>query len=430
MLRYVSSNTTRALQFFQAARFGSTLLISILLVRAIVDDVAVAHYEQWIFAANLLSFFWAMGLTKAALSFYPTLSVDQRSSFLFSSTFLLSLIGIGSGILGYFFASNLQGGLGLSAFPYWTEAMILLVFSMPLSLIETRFTLLGQSKKIVNYSVLSYSSILLAALVCFLVFKDEYLFIQVYLIWTLVRWIYLQVLNWGKLDSLLLKKYFYYSIPLVLHIILGNGMEYIDGILVNHYFEVESFPIFRYGARELPISSILVGGIVASLIPLYLQNKEGTLSSFKTKISKLIRWVFPMAMILILVSPLLYKLVYGEAFIESAYLFNIYLLILVSRVLLPQIIIQAKHQNKILVYSALIELLVNIGLSIFLLQYFGLIGIAMATWVAYMVNKVILLGYVKFKMKVPLSSYLNQRVYILYSICLLLSFWISWQVYH
>lgn len=430
MLQFVSSNTTRALQFFQAARFASTLLISILLVRAIADDLAIAHYEQWIFAANLLSFFWAMGLTKAALSFYPTLSDDQRSSFLFTSTILLSLIGIGAGIIGYYSSSYLMDGLGLSGFPYWTEAMILLLFSMPLSLIETRFTLLEQSKKIVLYTFLSYSSILLSALVCFLVFKDEYLFIQVYLIWTIIRWLYLHFLNWGKFDSRLLKKYFTYSIPLVLHIILGNGMEYIDGVLVNRYFDVASFPVFRYGARELPISSILVGGIVASLIPLYLENKEGTLISMKVKITKLIQWVFPMAMALILLSPFLYKLVYGELFVESAYLFNIYLLILVSRVLLPQIIIQARHENKVLVYSALVEVLVNIALSLFLLEYFGLMGIAWATWVAYMVNKVLLIIFVEYKMKVSLSSYLDRKVYTLYSICLLLSFWISWQLYH
>jgi len=101
------------------------------------------------------------------------------------------------------------------------------------------------------------------------------------------------------------------------------------------------------------------------------------------------------------------------------------LLIISSRILLPQVIILAKQHNYILVLSAIIEVLVNLGLSIYWVQDYGLEGIAFATVCAYFVNKIILITYNFIQFHIPIWDYLHWKNYIFYNLSLIVCFWLS-----
>ena len=124
-------------------------------------------------------------------------------------------------------------------------------------------------------------------------------------------------------------------------------------------------------------------------------------------------------------SPYLFPLVYSEKFALSARVFNVYLLIISSRLLLPQVIILAKQHNYILVGSAILEVIINLGLSLYLVQDFGLEGIAFATVIAYLVNKIILIGYNSFALNIPLSDYLNIKRFLFFNFLLGIGFMVS-----
>jgi O-antigen/teichoic acid export membrane protein len=123
-----------------------------------------------------------------------------------------------------------------------------------------------------------------------------------------------------------------------------------------------------------------------------------------------------------IISPWLFPLVYNADFLEAAWVFNWYLLILTSRILLPQIVVISQGKNYVLVVSAIIETVINVGLSVWWVQIWGLQGIAAASVIAYMVNKVNLILYNQFQLGISWRSYTNVRVYLLYSIFLVLCF--------
>ena len=101
---------------------------------------------------------------------------------------------------------------------------------------------------------------------------------------------------------------------------------------------------------------------------------------------------------------------------ESAFIFNTYLLIICSRIVLPQVVCYAKHKHNVLMYSSGVELIVNLTLSLMLVSSFGLVGIAFATVLAFFVNKLIIAIYVHHRLGVSMASYIKLNEWLFWSI--------------
>jgi O-antigen/teichoic acid export membrane protein len=225
------------------------------------------------------------------------------------------------------------------------------------------------------------------------------------------------------LDIAILKKVILFLLPLSLHMLIGGGMEYVDGFLVARYFEVDQFAIFRYGARELPFVSLIISAFAATMIPSAVENEKAALFQIKQQVRTLSYWMYPLTFVLMIVSPFLFPLIYNESFKHSALIFNIYLLIITSRILLPQVLLYSRQHTSILVYSAIIELAINLGLSLVFIKHYGLVGIAIATVIAYFCNKLILIGYVRQVLKISVGDYLDWKNYLLFNSLLIAVFW-------
>lgn len=428
------------LQFFQLLRFGTTLFIGILLAKVFgLATPEIALYEVILFLGNFVSFFWISAGIKSLLSEYAR-SKNQTSALLINTSFLLFIIGLVAAALLYFFQAFLiQTFTQFEQIQYLYLICLYLIFNAPSALIEYIYLLQKQEAKIINYGLIIFGLQLFAILFPLLMSWWIGGIFGCLLLWSIFKFSWLavilikhwnkskspnqntQILSWSTQKRLLILLF-----PLSLHMLIGGGMEYIDGFIVTKYFEdTGMFAIFRYGARELPLVTILTAALTATLIPLAVENQAIVLPKIKSEIDKLSRWLFPLTIGLMLLSPYLFPLVYNENFATSARVFNVYLLIISSRILLPQVIILAQQHNYVLVWSALIEVLVNLGLSLYWVRDYGLEGIAFATVCAYFVNKVILIGYNYFKLKIPLSDYLNLPSYLLYNLSLAMFFWVS-----
>ena len=228
-----------------------------------------------------------------------------------------------------------------------------------------------------------------------------------------------------KVKINLVKPFLIFSTPLVLHALVGNGVDYIDGYLVQHFFPVETFAVYRYGAKEIPFVVLFVGSVMTALVPQAVQQLNSTLDTAKAETTKLMHLLYPISVVVVLISPFIFPLVYNESFKESAYLFNIYALIITSRILLPQLVLFGKHLNKTLLIFTFIELIFNVLLSLYLMQFWGIRGIAVASVIAFMLAKIfiIIFNYLKFNIK-P-SRYIDLRYYMIYNVILFISFYIS-----
>jgi O-antigen/teichoic acid export membrane protein len=110
-----------------------------------------------------------------------------------------------------------------------------------------------------------------------------------------------------------------------------------------------------------------------------------------------------------------FPIIFNAQFAESATIFNIYLLLIISRLLLPQTILNGLRITKPIMNAAFFELVINVALSLILVQFFGIAGIAIATFVAYLFEKIYLALIVKTKLNIAVSDYIPVNIYTVYS---------------
>ena len=438
MQKWLAKLNLNGLQIFQLIRFSTTLLIGILLVKVFQLSTAdIAVYEILLFLGNFFSFFWLSATVKSLLSEYG--NAKQSFQLLVNLSLLLLIMGLFFGGILYFFEQPIIQSL--TQYRHLENVGLIalyIIFTAPSTLIEYIYLLQKKEQQIVNYGSIIYTLQLISiVLPLTLGFSLTGIFTAL-LIWSIFKfiWLIFLLLNIYKAKGgsylvswQLQKKILLLIFPLSLHMLIGGGMEYIDGFIVAGYFtDTSQFAIFRYGARELPLVTILTSALTATLIPLAVENKLAVQSKVKEEVGKLTKWLYPVTFLLMLLSPYLFPLVYSNDFAESASVFNIYLLIISSRILLPQVFIYAAQQNYILVLSAIIEVITNLSLSLILVNHYGLAGIAIATVIAYLLNKILLMIYVHTKLNLPPSKYLNINKYFQYNLLLLAVFYVSTQL--
>ena len=418
-----------ALQLYQIIRFSTTLLIGILLIRFFgLSTTEISIYELLLFLGNFVSFFWLSAGQKGLLTLFPSYANHQKERLLFNLFFLLFSLAAVAATLLYFGQQVLIQQLTKYEFlPYISLIAWYLLFNTPAQIIEYIYVLKKQDRQLVTYGIIVHILQLVAILFPIYVGAGLEGLFQSLVIWSLFKFIWLWYLlyQYGSftLDVSLQKKILMIMLPLSLHALLGGGMEYVDGFIVSSHFEEERmFALFRYGARELPIVSILVAALVATMIPLAVEKESHAIATTKKKINQLSNWFYPITIVLMVLSPILFPFVYNEEFSLSAKVFNIYLLVISSRILLPQVLIYSRQHTYVLVLSAIIELIINLSLSLYWVQIYGLEGIAFATVVAYMVNKILLMGYVHVRMGITIHQYINLKNYVFWNLLLIAVF--------
>jgi O-antigen/teichoic acid export membrane protein len=248
----------------------------------------------------------------------------------------------------------------------------------------------------------------------------------------LLRWLYVLVSGgWFSQGIPALAKswaFALFALPLILHAFNSGLMDYVDGWIVSLVFGEESFALYRYGARELPFNVLLIGGLVSGLVHRFKATDVVDAATLRAEILQIMKLLFPINCALILLSPVLYTLVYHEEFAFSARIFNIYALTLLSRVVINQVFCYVHHHTWVLTWSTAVEVVVNVILSILLMQWLGLLGIPLATVLAYALQKLFLIIYVRKKFGVRLSEYvpITQGIWYFTAMiaCVILAEWI------
>ncbi|GAJ20106.1 unnamed protein product, partial [marine sediment metagenome] len=69
-----------------------------------------------------------------------------------------------------------------------------------------------------------------------------------------------------------------------------------------------------------------------------------------------------------------------------------------------------------------IEIILNISLSLYLMQFYGLVGIALATTIVFVIEKIYLIAYNYFKLQIKPSEYIPVKFYLIYSLITIIMF--------
>lgn len=438
MLDKLTSVTQRAslsnlssLQLFQLIRYATFIFIGIGFAKLQVSLSDIGTFETFILISGMVSFFWVSGMINTMLSIYPRKNEQERRELLFGTFMSLALFSFVAAGLLFTFSQNLLSSLDKKEDGSVIRlAVIYLLLNGPSFISEYILFLNEKRKEIIYYALFSSVATLTAALVpAMLNYGVEYSLYGMIIVAAFKFILTLFLLNrfavftfdWKtQIENLKL------SLPLLLSIFVGGSAEYIDSVIVKSKFNDVSFAVFRYGARELPVLLILANTLSMAMVPAIAKNLDEGLVELKKKSTQLMHLLFPFSILLMLSSRYVYEYVFSESFIYSSLIFNIYLLLIIPRVLFPQTILTGMQKTKFLLLSSVMEIALNVSLSIWLAGKFGLPGIAFGTLLAYLFDKIFLIAVNSAVNKIPLSRYLNIRLFCIYSITACIAFIFSY----
>jgi len=426
-------SNTISLQFFQLLRFTTLILISIIFTKTNLTTSEIGHYELFLFLATFAASFWLQGLTQSFLPLYKQNKTfknkSNNSPEIFNSFILLSFFNVITIICLLLFKNFLSALLlNKQEIPYFNLLLIYLFFSNPSYLIEYIYLLKHNSIKIYQYGISTFLIQFLLLTIPILLGMSMLYSIYGLIIISVIRFIWLLFLIY-KYSELIVSKefileYLYLAYPLILSALLGSSAEYFDSFLVLHSFDSATFAVFKYGAKEFPLVLLLANALSNSMIHEFADknNFQNSLLKLKRKSTQLMHILFPITIILLLSSKWLYPIVFNPNFAKSAHIFNIYLLLIISRLIFPHTILLGQKKSNIILLASIGELIVKLIFSVILIYYFGIVGLAFATVIAYSFQKLIWIIYDSYYLKINISSYISLPIFSFYSLITIFSY--------
>ncbi|MDR1672167.1 MAG: polysaccharide biosynthesis C-terminal domain-containing protein [Bacteroidales bacterium] len=421
-------NNIAALQTFQFLRFLCFLVISIYFTKVPLSETAIGDWEMLLYISGALSYFWVTGimqsflpLAQRSLAFVQHKRMDGKSPELYNAFILLLLFSIAFALLILLIYS--AGPEEGSKIPYPFLLVVYFILSNTTPLIEHIYLLQNKSLHIFWYGIISTFLQILA--VCIPVMAGWGLEAA---IWGLIGmnflrflWLIRMLYRYAefKLSVPFILNNLYVGYPIMFSALLSGSTQYLDGLVATIAFDKEKFAIFRYGCKELPFVVMMTSGLHNALIPRFSVKKDipAVLKEIKVKSLRLMHILFPLSIFVMMLSKWLYgKILFNESFYRSADVFMVYQLMIISRIVFPQTILIGMKKTKVLMRAAIIEVALNIPTSLFFVQYYGVVGIALGSGLIHIVEKFVLIGYVYRHLKIPPRDYIAWNWYVFYSV--------------
>lgn len=419
-------------------KFVVFLIISIVFTKSHLTRSEIGAWEMFLFISGLISFFWVTGIIQSLLPLYHRNRTYRKTgdngsgkspeifnAFLLLSFFSLMVFAIGHALKSNFSVFHMSGNV-----PYLNLLLLYVLLSSPVCLIEYIYLLNNRSYRIFQYGLYTFGVQLIFVLAPILMGKDIIWGVYGLLAVTGVRWIWLIVLLRRyaeiKISAEFMREHFYLGLPLIITTLISGSAQYIDGIIVSAvYRDPGWFAWFRYGAKEFPLVVMLANGLNNAMLPEFstrTQMKE-SLAKIKEKSRGLMHICFPSTMLIMLLARWIYPRMFTPEFQKSADIFLLYSLLVIPRMVFPHTIIVGRKKTHITMIAAILEIGLNIPFSLLMIKWgYNIVGVALATFVVYLISRLYLIIYVWVKMKIRPSEYIPIKIFMLYSFLLGLLF--------
>lgn len=393
------------------------------MVKLSVPQSQIGHYEMLLFLTNLLATFWITGMIQALLPLYGKFQNDERKSSVLYNAFILILsLSLLSGAIAFLIKGLLFKVDGIASLPFYNLVILYLTLSTPTLLIEYIYLLKDKPRQMIIYGVTTH--VLQVLLVIGPLLIDINIEYSVYglIAISAIRIIWLIILIYKNsaltINKEFLKEHTKQGFPLALKYLISSSGTYIDQAIITTHFDPATFAIYRFGAREIPLITLMTVGLSNSMLAEFGDKTKllSTLKEIKQKSLKLMHLLFPLAILTILLSKPLFPIIFSPEFAESANILMIYALIITSRAIFPQTVTMGLQRNGIALLASIVEMVLNIALSLLLLIPFGIEGVAMATVIVYLMEKVFLAYYNQVKLGIPFQVYTPVRPFVIYSV--------------
>src|SRR6056297_2544503 len=420
------------LQVFNTLRFVIFLVIAIVFTKIGLSKEEIGLFEISVFMVNLASFFWVTGIIQAFLPLYKgsntfgDLANEKQhkspeifNTYLILIAFSLFVFAVGQILQQHFSVFGPSGEVPLLNVPLWY-----LLLSAPANLVEYIYVVKNKSGNTLSYAYITYTIQLVAALIPPILGYPVIWSLRGLVMVSILRniWLLTLIYNYAKIQFSFpfIKELLALATPLLFSALISGSAQYVDGLVISIHFSADDFAVFRFGAKELPFVIMLATGLSNALLTEFSskENHQDTLKKIKTKSLRIMHTMFPLSMVLLLFAEPLYKFMFSPEFIRSADIFVVYLLTILSRLLFPHTILMGMKKTRAVLRVSVMEVLINIGLSLWLVNHYGAVGVALATIIAYFVAKVALIIYNYVRLGIGPRQYIPIKWYVFYSVAL------------
>ena len=425
-------------QIFQVLRFITFTILSIFFTKGKLSSKDIGDYELFLFIASAVSYFWVTGIIQTMLPLYSSNKIfrhstsknTRKSPEIFNAFLLITLFSLLIVILGLFVRKSIFVYNTVQPLPYANLLLVYILLSNPVCLIEYIYLLRNRSLEILYYGFITFSLQLL-----FVIFPVAAGYGVKYALYGLIAisalraiWLTVMLIRYAEftLSWEYLKTHIRLGMPLIISTLLSGSAQYIDGIFVSSRFSPEEFAKFRYGAKEMPLVVMLASGLNNAMLPEFtspLKIKK-TLESIKRKSLRLMHFLYPISIFLMVFANRIFPAIFNPSFIRSADVFMVYILLITSRLLFPQTILIGMKKTRVVMGASIMNMIINIGLTILFLSVprYGIVGVAVATVIVFFIEKAILIAYNYFKLKIKPTEYIPVMAYIIYSSIIVILF--------
>jgi O-antigen/teichoic acid export membrane protein len=408
------------------------LIISIIFTKSHLTRADIGQWEMFMFIAGLMTFFWVTGIIQSLLPLYhrnktyrkmgdngTTKSPEIFNAFLLMCFFSLLFFALGHSLKNNFSVFHFSGNV-----PYINLLLLYILLSSPVCLIEYIYLLNNRSYRIFQYGLYTFTAQLIFIITPVLFGKDIIWSIWGLLAITGFRWVWLIILLRRYTEMTIsfefMKEHLYLGVPLILTSLISGSAQYTDGVIVSAvYRDPAIFAWFRYGAKEFPLVLMLANGLSNAMLPEFStrERMKESLAKIRVKSKRLMHFLFPAAMLMMLFSKWIYPRMFNPEFQKSADIFLIYSLLIIPRLIFPQTIIVGRKKTHISLIAAILELAINIPLSLLMIKWgYNIVGVALSTFIVYTIGKAFLVGYLWIKMNIKPSEYIPVGLYAFYSV--------------
>jgi O-antigen/teichoic acid export membrane protein len=414
-------------QLYNMMKLGSVFLISVIMAKIHSDIKLISQYETLLLVSSLFSFFYVSGFSHVFPSFFEASKphIQQRAS---SHLFWILQVG---GVISTVFGMTYLYMTGNSE--NWWYLVPYLLFNPASFALEGKLLVMRKTESLFWYGIIAFSLYITGiGLIYVHVRSLEWIMIFMSL-WAMVKWAYTikRIHPFNEPDPAILRNFWAKASPVTISMLLGGSYVYINAMIVERQLSDEDFVLFRYGAREFPLfiiiansfSTVFSGKIAGG------RSLHESMLEFKSKNRKIMHQLFPVAIILMLISPYLFKWVYNPLIAPAAAVFNILLFLLCSRVLFPQTILLGIQKNRRFISASMIELTIGLILTMLLIEPLGIKGASWAMVIAFTIEKAYLI-VVCYRKQINFFNYFPIQTYLIYLSLMIAAFIQSLYVIH
>jgi len=215
----------------------------------------------------------------------------------------------------------------------------------------------------------------------------------------------------------LLREQIRFALPIGLSALVSRLNRYADKFIVSYFVAEEAFAIYNIGAQEVPVVRVIpfaVGSVLISrYVALYMARNFAELQALWRKgVEKVSLIVIPLTILFIVIAHEFIVVLFGAANASAALPFQIYTVIILTRVAHYGSVLQAYGDTKGIVRLSVNLLLTNIILTIPMTYQWGIIGAVSGTLLANLLNWRITLGVIGKHMDLPWFRALPFHAYL------------------